>query len=343
MKIVLSTWVRHDEDIIEQAIDNNLLHVDKIYVYVHNPYPRIIEILNKYKNNERVIVKSIHSPTLEQDVKVNQIFKEVVDLEKDMDIYFHLDADEFIFDLNEVKSKIKPGSVFRAPILELFRSMNEDKNNRVKEFNWELWNKTNYYFSKDNVNKVKIGHGQHIWKYDDGTSIDTVNLENPFYIHFPWRNKYQAFRKITEIWSMKLGENSLPTEIFRKYVENTFLNGVFDETHFWDTICGNESNVVVGFDHISKYEMLFTNPILIKDDEFYIKNPIKFSDVMEAQYESLTLWQELNERRKSDKLNSKKVKTINHDIVNKDFEDSKKKSNKGKLNNHNLLRFFKKN
>lgn len=292
MKIILSTIVRHDEDIIEKFIENNLNFVDKIYVHVHNPYPRIMTILAKYKKNRRVIIEVSHSSEYKQDLMANEIYQRILSKEKKMDIYFHLDADEFIFDLDEVISKIDPGSFFKSPSFILYNSINENKNNRISLVNNEFWNKSNYFFSKNNAQDVIVGHGQHNWKLNSGEEPNIIHLEKPFYFHFPWRTTFQSLRKITEVWAYLTLMDKPTARRYQHYIDNTFDDeGNFDENKFWTGVNGYSPDEVENFVEFSSISKIKNNSVLLNEDQFKIDSPINISNSIESQFELFSMLQ----------------------------------------------------
>lgn len=291
LNIILSTIVRHDEDVIIQFIENNLSHVSKIYLYVHNPYPRIIQLLSRYINEDRIVIEHINSDKFKQEEFVNEIYNFVLSQEKNIDIYFHLDSDEFIIDLDEVKRKIKPGYLFKSPSVILYNSI-EGNTNNYSIHNDSKWNKTNYYFSEENCEDLRIGDGQHNWSSISNNKLQIIELEKPFYIHFPWRSIFQTVRKITEVWSYKLTNDSYPTKRFNNYINSTFNQlGEFDINNLWKSVNGYTFEEIKNFPLISNYIDLKLHPEIFKNGVFYIKNEISPFNLIESQYENLLIIQ----------------------------------------------------
>lgn len=207
-KWALSTIFRGDSDILELFIMWYHDKVDILTIAMHNPSKRVVNLLNdiiEKQNIKNVKIKIYESEIYFQVNWVNEIFNETLKNYEDIDIYAHVDLDEFIYRFDIIEENFKPNTVIKMPSLGLLKKgKNQELKWSTKPYSGKFtkkdlsyWDKTIYCIG-DDVNNVKYYGGQHNFDYIEkfNKKLELNHLSYPIFYHIPYRNDIQTYSKI---------------------------------------------------------------------------------------------------------------------------------------------------
>lgn len=207
----ISTLCRGDSDIIELFIMWYYPKVKYLNIGLHNPSQRILNMINdiKVKNmisNLKIFI--FQSEIYQQTKWVNEIYRETVININNVDIYAHVDIDEFIYRFDLIEENFEPNAIIKFEWVNVIRDKVDwelswsyrDSFKEIPESEITQWGKTLYCIGKDFKN-IEYQGGQHniVINGVDDDSRNIINLKNPIFYHFPYRNEIQAYNKISTL------------------------------------------------------------------------------------------------------------------------------------------------
>lgn len=234
-KWAVSTICRGESDIIELFINWYADKAEIITIALHNPTARILKLIEtiKVKNNiSNLDVVEFKDNSFDQQKWTNEIYKNVIERNENIEIYAHVDIDEFIFRFDLIEESFEKDLILKLPPLDLVRDLEnmEMKWSRRSEtgyINNELlskWDKTIYCLGK-NYKRIEFLGGQHdIYSNDPKIVINKQHINFPCIYHIPYRNDIQSWTKfsyrVDNFTKKKIKfENTTAIHIFQRFLD----------------------------------------------------------------------------------------------------------------------------
>lgn len=123
-KWAVSTICRGESDIIELFINWYTDKAEIITIALHNPTARILKLIEsiKAKNNiSNLDVIEFKGKSFHQQKWANEIYRNVIKRNKNIEIYAHVDIDEFIFRFDLIEESFEKDLIIKLPPLDLVR------------------------------------------------------------------------------------------------------------------------------------------------------------------------------------------------------------------------------
>lgn len=260
-KWAISTICRGDSDILEMFIMYYYKKVDILTIGLHKPSQRVIDLIKSIvdKNNiKNLNIFYFNSSIFSQRVWTNDIYKNIMKKNKGIDIYAHIDLDEFIYRFDLIEDSFKPNRIIKVPWLEIIRDNKEKKYMyttrdplaQLPEEALSHLDKTFYCIGAD-YNKMEYSNGGHdiIINGKNNDERDIVHLNYSCFYHLLFRNDIQTYSKIS---NLLIGFNDRGTSIdniWGAHVFKRFLN-------------------TYSPDHMEKFHNLIDGDFNINIDEF---------------------------------------------------------------------------
>lgn len=211
-KLVGISMVRNESDIIEAFVRHNLTLLDELYIVDHDSTDNTKEILNKLKEEGLPIYLSSYNDLEFVPVRIlNNLMKDILGKDPDVDYIFPIDADEFIYCTSRKQ-------------LENFLELIPE--NRVGMYTWRGYLPTSTSYVSDFMNsfteqreeniltpkviipravaeKNKLTIGSHFMENDEGEEVKSVVFRSAQHKHFyEWfKNKFDAeFIETEDLW-----------------------------------------------------------------------------------------------------------------------------------------------
>lgn len=222
-KWAISTFCRGETDILELFI---MWYHDKVKVLsigLHNPTDRVLKLIETIKRENNISNLKIYiyesAMVLHTDWS-NQIYKDTIKQYDDLDIYAHVDIDEFIYRFDIIEDNWEPNAVLKFSWLNIIRDVKKFEYGWVKkpvgekllEHEYSVWDKTLYCIG-DDLNKMRYMGGQHeiVFEGIKKNEIILKHLDYPCFYHLPYRNNVQAYLKLTNLIN-EFTERAMPLE-----------------------------------------------------------------------------------------------------------------------------------
>lgn len=239
-KWAISTISRGESDILEMFIAYYHNKVELLYIGLHNPSNRIIELIRNLE--QRLKIKNLKLKIFNTDDNqyrvyswVNDMYKNVI-VEKNIDIYAHVDIDEFIYRFDLIEDNYKSNSIIKMPWVDVCRSNNNPTDRflkcdqyRLMDPNllskWGKWCKTIYCIGVDK-HTMFYETGQHDINFNGNGSAmkDVIFINYPCFYHFAYRNDIQTYLKISNILKINTSRSAYIKNSGGKHVLEKFLN-----------------------------------------------------------------------------------------------------------------------
>lgn len=231
----ISTLVRGDSDILEFFI---FYYKDKctlLNIGLHKPTKRIIDlidsIINKYGLTNVKIYK-FDDDVYSQKIWVNQIYMDTLNRNTEIDIYAHIDIDEFIYRFDLIENSYEPDLVLKLPKINVgmrknsheLRWGNTHPRKKLNKSDLFSWDKCLYCIG-NNFQNIEFTGGQHsISLKNSKKKINIKHLTFPIFYHLPYRNDFQAYSKFSNLLiNFSLAKKPL-NKTYGKHVFKRFLS-----------------------------------------------------------------------------------------------------------------------
>lgn len=238
-KWAIAMLCKGESDILELFIN---WYKDKAYILIialHNPSCRLLTYIDDLiKKNfiENIIIKVFNHKDFLQKKWSNEIYREVLQKFDDIDIYAHIDIDEFIYRFDLIEEHYKPDSILKMPWVDIIKGKTDNQLKyslkppfeKLSVDDLKHRDKSIYCLGENKYNII-FGAGQHEIFNHSNNELIVTHLDYPIFYHLPYRNITQAYLKISNLLSiftdMKIPfHETWGTHVFKRFIELINLN-----------------------------------------------------------------------------------------------------------------------
>lgn len=235
-KWAIATLCKGETDILELFIMWYHDKAEVLSIGLHNPTDRVLKLIETIKRENNISNLEIYvyenSMFLQSDWS-NQLYKDTIEQYDDLDIYVHVDIDEFIYRFDVIEDNWEPNAVLKFSWLDVVRDVKNFEYGWVQKpvdqellkHEYSVWDKTLYCIG-DDLTKMKYMLGQHeiVFEGMDKNDIFLKHLNYPCFYHLAYRNNIQTYLKLM-ILINEFTERAIPLEnTWGTHVLERFLN-----------------------------------------------------------------------------------------------------------------------